>query len=279
MKQFLIFATAALASNAFAITSDKLFSDHRFAARVHRIRPDEIQRATPEQDRQVPQEHAESPDHRYSVDLLDTGRVDLDGLPVRSLEVRDRDKQIASEKTFGYLLDVFWGDHYVAVSNRRGNSADFLWVFSLPDGKCIKRVDSGYQEFESRAAKAFCDLDARAKDDKRMNKEWIQAGGFVGGDELIISVTRSYSTGKLVTREGFSYYTQDEAHPVLWFRYCALYRVTPSGFQFIEGSARPVDLERDTEKPCTDFHKTEKRGCGIRRFKRIVANESENIRG
>jgi hypothetical protein len=45
--------------------------------------------------------------------------------------------------TIGYLLGAFWtlDERYVAVNNRRGNSGDYLWVFSLRTGQVIKGPD------------------------------------------------------------------------------------------------------------------------------------------
>ena len=45
-------------------------------------------------------------------------------------------------------MDTFWSPEgrYVAVVNRRANSGDYLWVFSLGDGRTVKKpVDTGSQ--------------------------------------------------------------------------------------------------------------------------------------
>jgi hypothetical protein len=60
--------------------------------------------------------------------------------------------------TFGYLADAFWSpdERYVAVNNRRGNQGDYVWVFSLKDGKAIKAPDEIPGEvFADRASRDF----------------------------------------------------------------------------------------------------------------------------
>jgi hypothetical protein len=45
--------------------------------------------------------------------------------------VRSGKQNVAKYRTEGYLIDAFWSPdgRYVAVDNRRANSADYLWVF------------------------------------------------------------------------------------------------------------------------------------------------------
>jgi hypothetical protein len=82
-----------------------------------------------------------SPDHHYSVQLLDTalpGSDPDDGFS--TIAVRSGDHYLAKYPTIGFLIDAFWSRDrkYVAVDNRRANSGDYLWVFRLADGRAIR---------------------------------------------------------------------------------------------------------------------------------------------
>src|SRR5262249_26313243 len=114
----------------------------------------------------TPPTHVDSPDQQFSVEITDNpnsgGKFEIERLLVI---VRDHSKAIASYPTYGYLLDVYWDDtgKYVAVNNRRANAGDYVWVFSLPDGKCLKQADSQQFSFLSkRAREAFKRIDGRA---------------------------------------------------------------------------------------------------------------------
>jgi hypothetical protein len=88
-----------------------------------------------------PPEELYSPDKRYSVTILHSALPGSD--PYNgffTMAVRSGKQDLAKHPTQGYLIDAFWSPDgkYVAVDNRRGNSGDYLWVFSLRDGSAIK---------------------------------------------------------------------------------------------------------------------------------------------
>jgi hypothetical protein len=90
-----------------------------------------------------------SPDGRHSVKMIETALPgsDPDG-GFLTLSVRAGERVLSQFPTEGYLIDAFWSPdgRYVAVDNRRANSGDYLWVFSLGDGRAIKKpVDAGPQ--------------------------------------------------------------------------------------------------------------------------------------
>jgi hypothetical protein len=82
-----------------------------------------------------------SPDHHYSVRMLETalpGSDPDDGFS--TIAVRSGDRYLAKYPTMGFLIDAFWRSDrkYVAVDNRRANSGDYLWVFRLADGHAVR---------------------------------------------------------------------------------------------------------------------------------------------
>jgi len=91
-----------------------------------------------------------SPDKRYSVKMLHTALPGSGPYGFFTLTVRAGDRVLSEFPTIGYLIDAFWSPdgRYVAVDNRRGNSGDYLWVFSLTDGHAIKKpVDAAPDHF------------------------------------------------------------------------------------------------------------------------------------
>jgi hypothetical protein len=178
----------------------------------------------------TPPTRVDSPDKRFSIEIRENPEPKHDsGRDERLLTISDRGKQIAEHKTYGYLLDVFWSDtgKYVAVNNRRANAGDYIWIFSLPDGKCVKMADTDQLAFLSRrAGEAIHRLDNRATEDK-LEKEWINAKGWWGsGNKLLI---------RIGTRYGFMI-GEFPAH----FVYDAVVRIDGSNFVFVSGEARQV---------------------------------------
>lgn len=178
-----------------------------------------------------PPTQVDSPDKRFTVELQDTApdQKFID----RVLIIREGGREIARQKTLGYLLNVFWDDtgKYVAVNNRRANAGDYIWIFSLPDGKCIKTADSGQFAFLSQPAlKAFQRLDSRATDEK-LEKIWIKAKGWWGSGKLLVQVASryGYNVGKF------------PAH----FVYDAQVTISASKFGLVSGEARRVDYLSD----------------------------------
>lgn len=81
--------------------------------------------------------------------------------------------------TMGYLLDAFWSpdNRYVAVNNRRSNSGDYVWVFSVPDRRVLEVPNDKVGEmFAHRAAARFSEL-TNASFEKFTNlaKKWINS--------------------------------------------------------------------------------------------------------
>jgi hypothetical protein len=180
-----------------------------------------------------PPTHVDSPDRRFSVQIQNTA-ADEKSINDRLLIIRDRDKEIARQKTLGYLIDAFWDDtgKYVAVNNRRANAGDYVWIFSLPDGKCVKAPDSPQLAFLSKSAlEAFHRLDSRATDEK-LEKVWVKAKGFWGsGNKLLIrfAARYGYTAGKF------------PAH----FVYDAQVKISGSNLVLLSGEARRVDYLSD----------------------------------
>jgi hypothetical protein len=195
----------------------------------------EVAGTTPEQPRKVeewkPPTHVDSPDKRFVVEIqqINPDAKSLDRLII----IRDAGKEIARQKTVGYLLNVFWDDtgRYVAINNRRANAGDYVWIFSLPDGKCIKTADSGQFRFLMEPAlNSFKRLDARATDQK-LEKIWIRAKGWFGSGKLLVQVAAKYGyqVGKF------------PAH----FVYDAQVSINDSKFGLASGAARKVDYLSD----------------------------------
>ncbi len=80
-----------------------------------------------------------SPDHEYCVKIVAKAQ-DVDH---RELIVSSKARVLAKFPTFGYLMDAFWSpdNKYVAISNRRANAGDYLWVISLSNGAALKMPD------------------------------------------------------------------------------------------------------------------------------------------
>lgn len=149
-----------------------------------------------------------SPDKRYSVKMLDTALpgVDPDD-ECFTLVVRAGDRVLSRLPTMGYLIDAFWSPDgkYVAVNNRRANSGDYLWVFSLPDGRAIKTpvdvtlpADKGtnhpaerYERTEKALVKrmtaAFPELTP-----KQFRKLFISAEGWTAAGELRVKTNLAF---------------------------------------------------------------------------------------
>jgi len=80
-----------------------------------------------------------SADHEYCVKIV-AKTQDVDH---RELIVSSKTRVLAQFPTFGYLMDAFWSpdNKYVAITNRRANAGDYLWVISLKDGAALKMPD------------------------------------------------------------------------------------------------------------------------------------------
>jgi hypothetical protein len=181
----------------------------------------------------VPPKHVDSPDQRFSVDMEPSKSGEEQNGNDEAMVIRESGKEIARRATFGFLLDVFWDDRgkYVAINNRQANAGDYLWVFSLPDGKCIKEPDSPQLKPLSKLAlDAFQRLDKRATDQK-LEKVWVTGKGWWGDGKLLIrfAARYGYTVGKF------------PAH----FVYDAQAKISGSKLEFIPGEARAVQYLSD----------------------------------
>jgi hypothetical protein len=180
-----------------------------------------------------PPKHVDSPDRRFSIDMEPAKPGQASGGNDEFLVIREGGKEIARQATLGFLLDVFWDDtgKYVAINNRQANAGDYLWVFSLPDGKCIKPPDSPQLKPLSKLAlDAFQHLDSRATDQK-LEKVWVTGKGWWGNGKLLVrfAARYGYTVGKF------------PAH----FVYDAPAKISSSGLEFIPGEARAVQYLGD----------------------------------
>ena len=85
-----------------------------------------------------------SPDGNTAVRIQQKAMPGTDGVTdFFTLEILQKDKVVARVPTEGYLISAYWSTdgRLLAVNNRRGNSGDYLWVFSLPDGTCLKKAE------------------------------------------------------------------------------------------------------------------------------------------
>ena len=136
-----------------------------------------------------------SPDGKTAVRIEHKAMPGTDGVTdFFTLEVLQADKVIARVATEGYLISAHWsGDgRRVAVNNRRGNSGDYLWVFALPDGACLKKADddTGTRWFDT-AAQSIAGKIQNAKADA-VYKSWLTASGWSAKGELQLNVRIRY---------------------------------------------------------------------------------------
>lgn len=78
-----------------------------------------------------------------------------------TIVVEAHDKVIQQCPTMGYLTNAMWSPdyRYVAVNNRRGNSGDYLWVFSLADGAVPQAPNDAFGlVFADRACRKLPEL-------------------------------------------------------------------------------------------------------------------------
>lgn len=121
----------------------------------------------------------------YSVRMLPVAQPNSDPQSgLFTLAVDKKKLALSHRPTEGYIIDVFWspGERYVAVDNRRANSGDYVWVFSLPRGSVIKAPDESCGDAAvDRALEAFPGLQA-----EDFAKCWNFATGWQGPMELEI---------------------------------------------------------------------------------------------
>ena len=97
-----------------------------------------------------------------------------------TLELSTGGKVVQRCPTYGYLIGAKWSpdNKYVAVNNRRGNAGDYVWVFSVADGKVLKAPnDEMSLVFADRAARKFPDVSTDDLDkDVTVATRWTKSG-------------------------------------------------------------------------------------------------------
>jgi hypothetical protein len=98
----------------------------------------------------------ESGDRTFQISLRDRSTSEHDRYD-KILTITKQGREIVHVLTEGYLLEAFWSseNRFVAVNNRRANSGDYVWVFSLSDGRVLRKppYDDGQAETRGIAAK------------------------------------------------------------------------------------------------------------------------------
>ena len=144
-------------------------------------------------------------DGRYTIKILQSplsGSDPVDGF--FTLVICDGQHVLSRYPTEGYLLSAFWSPDgkNVAVNNRRANSGDYLWVFSLKDGKALKAPDEIPGEvLADRASRKFSGISVRNfKKYFNLAKGWTDRGElevqsqlvFVGSKDGVVLRKASY---------------------------------------------------------------------------------------
>lgn len=165
-----------------------------------------------------------SPNGRYTVEIIDHQLPHADSVVGNlTLVLFRREHAILKTPTTGYLIDALWSSDgkYVAINNRRGNSGDYVWVFSLPDGRAVKKPDDESISFSlSKITKIYSDCNEGTFDrDLTIAKAWRS------GNELEVETRwRFYKTALIVRRAVYKIsgnkvalvQEQVSKHPVDW---------------------------------------------------------------
>lgn len=139
-----------------------------------------------------------SPGGRYRLRILEHALPRADPyFGDYTLILSNRKRLLSKVSTTGYLIDALWSPdgRYVAVNNRRGNSGDYVWVFSLTDGKSVKKPDDTSFSFPHREIGKICSdcNEGRFDRDLTIAKAWKSA------DELEVETRwRFYKTALIV---------------------------------------------------------------------------------
>ncbi len=137
-----------------------------------------------------------SADHEYCVKIVAKAQ-DSDH---RELIVSSKTRVLARFPTFGYLMDAFWSPNnkYVAISNRRANAGDYLWVISLTDGAALKMPDDlatelgkknlGHINGEDPWGKTVQEVTKRYPEctQDRLDHKFLFAQGWKSASELLV---------------------------------------------------------------------------------------------
>ena len=140
-----------------------------------------------------------SPNGRYSLRIVEQSLPHADLVYGNStLVLSKRDRAITKVPTTGYLISAVWSPNgrYVAVNNRRGNSGDYVWVFSLIDGRVLKNPDDDSFSFPlSKITKLYPDCKEGSFDrDLTMAKAWKS------GNELEVEMRWRFYKAALIVR-------------------------------------------------------------------------------
>ncbi len=166
-------------------------------------------------------------DHEYCVKIVAKAQ-DSDH---RELIVSSKTRVLARFSTFGYLMDAFWSpdNKYVAISNRRANAGDYLWVISLTDGAALKIPDDLATEMGKKNlgringddpwGKTVQEVTKRYTEctQDRLDHKFLFAQGWKNANELLVmeelqfskeprqssTITAPGSDGKIVATLGF----------------------------------------------------------------------------
>lgn len=122
----------------------------------------------------------------------------------RTLAVFHLDRSLSEFPTLGFLSDVEWspGNKFVAVSNRRANSGDYLWVFSLADGKPVKVPED---QDDAKGVSAVGDVEARVLrkfpeySGRKIDRYFIAPDGWRSATELKVEIRVRFFRSPVVT--------------------------------------------------------------------------------
>ena len=165
-----------------------------------------------------------SPNGRHSLRIMEQSLPHTDLVYGNStLVLSKRDRAITKVPTTGYLISALWSPdgRYVAVNNRRGNSGDYVWIFSLIDGRALKSPDDDSFSFPiSKITKLYPDCNEGSFDrDLTVAKAWKS------GNELEVEMRWRFYKAALIVRHAVYKISgrqlmlvdqQISRHPVNW---------------------------------------------------------------
>lgn len=132
-----------------------------------------------------------SPNKHYSIKIIKSRLHDSDRDDgTRTLVITIEGHPLLEIPTEGYILDAFWSPNgkYVAVNNRIANSGDYVWLFSLQDGKVLKKpYDSLPMDQETAKRPEFAEFEKY-----EIFREWIYVIGWNSMNQLNIRNSRLY---------------------------------------------------------------------------------------
>ena len=142
----------------------------------------------------------DSPDRRCRVEIIEKAMrgVVIEETPNTLLLILNG-VVVARHPTLGQLIGVEWspGGEFVAINNRRRNSGDYLWIFKLPEGRCLKSPDDKHGVRWTTAALLAVKEKNPEASETRLIRTWLTAEGWAG-ERLLVGIRTRY--------EGFGYY-------------------------------------------------------------------------